>query len=108
MQGIQLLNLHEMLNHYEKDLKNNTLKIDNFNDFLDEHYANVIDLEVDGHKKLPFKSELPINIQLAIHNYTLDFIQIQNFIFLKEKLNFAKTFAFSDFRLKGIWNPPRF
>ena len=34
MQGIQLIRLNEMINHYEKDLKNDQLKITNFLDFF--------------------------------------------------------------------------
>ncbi len=107
MQGIQLLSLNEMISHYEKDLKNEKLKIDNFFDFLNEHYAKVIDLEVDDHKKLPFKSELPLSIELAIHHFKLDLIAIHPKIQLKENKSFPENNDFSDDEIKGIWNPPR-
>ena len=62
---------------------------------------------MDDHKKLPFKSELPIHIELAIDNQEILPVTIFYQYTFKKKNFILKNELIFDDKLNAIWNPPR-
>lgn len=107
MQGAQYLKLGEMYSHFENDYEEKGISFSSFLDFLEEHYTKKLDLSQDGHKDLPFKTINTAAVQLSIHEYRIEPVYENIYLFEEKNSTFPEPILSNKGALFSIWNPPR-
>jgi hypothetical protein len=74
---------------------------------LEEHYTKKLDLSQDGHKDLPFKTISSSSVQLSIHEYRIEAVFENVYLFEEKKSTFPEPNFLNKAALFSIWNPPR-
>ena len=108
MQGAQYLKLGKALHHFRIHHGDNGTSITGFFAFLEEHYADEIDLKNNSeHKNLPFKTMLPMGIYLTLNTISIQPVLVAKKSNYSEKVFFCEPTFLNSSTLFSIWNPPR-
>ncbi len=108
LQGVQLLNLSNFIEHYEQHTERNPEST--LLSFIKEHYfSNVTEFEKE-HQHLPLKTNLTVsNVSLVCDfpQFTwIKFSDVPSFE-LQQKLNIRYLFGYVHERNQAIWHPPQ-